>query len=158
LLSHIDSGELKAECVCLCGAKEDSGAAQIAKLHGIPLATEAELASYRPQLICLAGYMRMLSPALLSQYPGRVLNIHPSLLPAFGGKGCYGMRVHQKVLEAGVKVTGVTVHFVDEVYDNGKIIAQEPVRVLDGDTPETLAERVLQTEHDLYWRVVASFI
>jgi phosphoribosylglycinamide formyltransferase-1 len=101
--------------------------------------------------------MRMLPPALLAQFPNRVINIHPSLLPAFGGTGCYGLKVHQKVLEAGCKITGVTVHFVDEVYDNGRIIAQEPVRVHEGDTSETLAARVLQTEHDWYWKVVESF-
>ena len=78
------------------------------------------------------------------------MNVHPSLLPSFGGAGMYGIRVHQAAIEAGVRVTGVTVHFVDEEYDRGPIIAQWPVPVLPGDTPETLAERVLAVEHTLY--------
>jgi phosphoribosylglycinamide formyltransferase-1 len=100
--------------------------------------------------IALAGYMRLLSPEFLEQFGGRVLNVHPSLLPAFGGKGFYGHHVHEAVLESGAKFTGVTVHFVDNEYDHGPIIVQEVVPVHDDDTPETLAERVLQQEHRLF--------
>lgn len=102
------------------------------------------------QAICLAGYMRLLGPELLSVYPQRILNVHPSLLPAFGGAGFYGPRVHAAVLEYGAKLTGVTVHFVDEEYDQGPIILQRAVPVAEDDTPETLAARVLAMEHQAY--------
>ncbi len=102
------------------------------------------------QLIALAGYVRLIPAAVVAHYRNAVLNIHPSLLPEFGGKGMYGGRVHDAVLRSGSRVTGVTVHFVDEVYDRGGIIAQWPVPVLPEDTRDTLARRVLQVEHLLY--------
>jgi len=101
-------------------------------------------------LIVLAGYMKKLGPATLARYRGRVLNIHPALLPKFGGQGMFGHRVHEAVLAAGESVTGVTVHLADEEYDRGPIIAQETVAVLPGDTVDTLAARVLEVEHRLY--------
>jgi phosphoribosylglycinamide formyltransferase-1 len=101
-------------------------------------------------LICLAGYMRLLGPAFLDRFHGRVMNIHPGLLPAFGGRGFYGRRVHAAVLESGAKVSGVTVHFVDEEYDHGPIILQRVVPVAEDDTPESLAARVLAAEHIAY--------
>jgi phosphoribosylglycinamide formyltransferase-1 len=104
----------------------------------------------RVDLICLAGYMRLLGPAFLAHFPGRVMNVHPGLLPAFGGQGFYGRRVHEAVLESGAKITGVTVHFVDEEYDHGPIILQRAVPVEEDDTPETLAARVLTEEHRAY--------
>ena len=100
--------------------------------------------------LVLAGYMKMLGPSILRAYRGRILNIHPALLPRFGGKGMYGKRVHEAVLAAGEKVTGVTIHIVDEHYDTGPIIAQCEVPVLPGDTADSLAERVLKQEHALY--------
>jgi len=100
--------------------------------------------------IALAGYLRFVPASVTRQWRGRIVNVHPSLLPSFGGTGMYGIRVHQAVIEAGVRVTGVTVHFVDEVYDCGPIIAQWPVPVLPGDTAEALAGRVLAVEHALY--------
>lgn len=105
-------------------------------------------------LVCLAGYMRLLSPVFLDRFPGRVINVHPGLLPAFGGHGFYGHRVHEAVLESGTKYTGVTVHFADAEYDHGPIIAQEVVPVEADDTPETLGARVLAEEHRLYPEVV----
>ena len=107
------------------------------------------------QVICLAGYMRLLSLSFLRRFPYRVLNIHPSLLPAFGGKGFYGRHVHEAVLESGAKFTGVTVQFVDEQYDEGPIILQRIVPVQDDDTVETLAARVLIEEHRAYPEAVA---
>ena len=95
-------------------------------------------------LIVLAGFLRILSPEFISEYRDRIINIHPSLLPSFGGKGCYGIHVHEKALEYGVKVSGATVHFVNEVPDGGKIIAQKAVDVLDEDTPETLQKRIME--------------
>jgi phosphoribosylglycinamide formyltransferase 1 len=101
-------------------------------------------------MIALAGYLRLVPAEVVRRYRGRMLNIHPALLPAFGGKGLYGERVHRAVLEAGCRVSGATVHFVDERYDTGPILAQWPVPVLPGDTPASLAARVLHVEHRLY--------
>jgi len=101
-------------------------------------------------LVALAGYLRLVPDAVIRRYRGRIVNIHPALLPAFGGKGMYGMHVHRAVIAAGCSITGVTVHHVDERYDEGRPIAQWPVPVLHGDTPETLAARVLRIEHALY--------
>jgi formyltetrahydrofolate-dependent phosphoribosylglycinamide formyltransferase len=106
------------------------------------------------QVIALAGYLRLIPPAVVAAYPRRILNIHPALLPAFGGKGMYGERVHQAVLAEGAKVTGATVHYVDEEYDTGTIVAQWPVPVLPGDDAEGVAARVLKVEHRLYPAVV----
>lgn len=105
------------------------------------------LERYRIELVVLAGYLRQVPDEVVTTYRGRMLNVHPALLPAFGGKGMYGMHVHRAVLAAGVKVTGATVHLVDEHYDQGPILAQWPVPVLPGDDPETLAARVLRVEH-----------
>ena len=108
-------------------------------------------------LICLAGYMKLLSKGIVQQYPNCILNIHPALLPAFGGKGYYGMKVHEAVIAAGESTSGATVHFVNEQYDNGKIIIQEEVEINSEDTAEILAKRVLKVEHELYPKVVKAF-
>jgi len=108
-------------------------------------------------LICLAGYMRLLGTAFLSRFPGRVMNVHPGLLPAFGGQGFYGHHVHEAVIASGAKVSGVTLFFVDEAYDQGPIILQRVVPVEEGDTPETLAARVLAAEHAAYPEAVRLF-
>jgi phosphoribosylglycinamide formyltransferase-1 len=109
----------------------------------------AALDEHRIDLVVLAGYLKLLPTEVVNRYRGRMLNIHPALLPAFGGPGMYGLKVHQAVLAAGVRVTGATVHFVDERYDEGAILAQWPVPVYPWDTPETLSARVLQVEHRL---------
>jgi formyltetrahydrofolate-dependent phosphoribosylglycinamide formyltransferase len=101
-------------------------------------------------VIFLAGYLKLVPGPVVAAYPGRMINIHPALLPSFGGHGMYGMHVHRAVLASGTRVTGPTVHFVDEEYDRGAILAQWPVPVLPGDTPEALAARVLEVEHQLY--------
>jgi phosphoribosylglycinamide formyltransferase 1 len=108
------------------------------------------LRAHAVDTVILAGYMKRLGPLTLDAYRGRILNIHPALLPKFGGRGMYGKRVHEAVLKAGETVTGVTVHVVDELYDHGRILAQCEVPVLAGDTVEPLAERVLRQEHRLY--------
>ena len=113
-------------------------------------AIEGALAGHGVEIVVLAGYMRMLGPRVLGRYRGRVLNVHPALLPAYGGRGMYGERVHAAVLAAGERVTGVTVHLVDEEYDQGRILAQAEVPVLEGDTVESLRLRVLRREHELY--------
>ena len=106
------------------------------------------------QVILLAGYLRMLPPSVVAAYPRRILNVHPALLPAFGGRGMYGHHVHEAVLASGAKVTGVTVHYVDEQYDTGAIVAQWPVPVHPGDDAGTVAARVREVEHRLYAAVV----
>lgn len=101
-------------------------------------------------LICLAGYLRKIPSVVLAAYSGRIINTHPALLPAFGGKGMYGIHVHEAVLAYGAKVSGCTVHFIEEEYDTGPILLQRAVPVEEDDTPETLAARVLEVEHALY--------
>jgi phosphoribosylglycinamide formyltransferase-1 len=108
------------------------------------------LLKHRVNLIVLAGYMKKLGPKTLAQYRGRVLNIHPALLPKFGGQGMYGSRVHEAVLASGDKETGVTIHLVDEEYDRGKILAQKNVPVNPDDTAESLGARVLAAEYEIY--------
>ncbi len=107
-------------------------------------------------MVLLAGYLQRVPAELVRAYPKAMLNIHPALLPAFGGFGYYGRRVHEAVIASGVKYSGVTVHFVDEDYDHGPIVAQAVVPVQSDDTPDTLAARVLEQEHLLYPRVVAA--
>ncbi len=109
------------------------------------------------QLLCLAGYMRVLPPAVVREFQGRIMNVHPALLPLFGGRGMYGEHVHQAVLDSGMKVSGCTVHFVDEEYDRGPIILQKPVMVEEEDTPATLAARVLPVEHQTYVEAIQLF-
>lgn len=112
------------------------------------------LNEYGTDLILLAGYMRKLPPEVVAEYRGRILNVHPGLLPDFGGQGMYGMNVHRAVLEAGRTESGPTVHLADEEYDTGPIIASCKVPVKADDTPESLAERVLDAEHELLPKVV----
>lgn len=108
------------------------------------------------EVVFLAGYLRLIPERVVQRYRGRMLNVHPALLPAFGGQGMWGRRVHEAVLKSGALITGPTVHLVDEAYDEGKILGQWPVPVRPGDTAETLAARVLAAEHLLYPRVAAS--
>ena len=151
-------------CVVISNNSE-SAALQRARRAGIPAyhisgvthpgpAEDAEilrvLGRHGVDTVVLAGYMKKLGPATLGAYRGRILNIHPALLPKHGGRGMYGKRVHEAVLAAGETVTGVTIHLVDEQYDHGPILAQHEVPVLPGDTVDSLAERVLAQEHRLY--------
>ncbi len=108
------------------------------------------LESSRIDIVVLAGYLRLVPQDVIRRFSHRVLNIHPALLPAFGGKGMFGRRVHEAVLDAGCRITGATVHFVNARYDEGRIVAQWPVPVLENDSPESLGERVLRVEHALY--------
>jgi phosphoribosylglycinamide formyltransferase 1 len=137
---------------------------ELARERGIPalvLADPADgrewldaLAAHRVDLIVLAGYLKLVPPEVVERYRGRIINIHPALLPAFGGPGMYGRRVHEAVLASGAAASGATVHLVDEVYDRGRVLAQARVPVLRGDTPDTLAARVLEVEHRLLPAVV----
>ncbi|MDZ7772094.1 MAG: phosphoribosylglycinamide formyltransferase [Balneolaceae bacterium] len=116
------------------------------------------LNTWKPDLVVLAGYLRRIPPSVIRRYPGRIINIHPALLPDFGGEGFYGMRVHRAVLEAGRETSGCTVHRVTENYDEGPILEQVTVPVHPCDTPETLAARVLEKEHELLPRVIRNLL
>ncbi len=159
-------GTLYAEPCVLISNNSRSGAMERAAREGIPArhlssvthpepealdrAIMETLQHYGAEIICLAGYMRKLGPQTLNAYKNRVLNIHPALLPRFGGQGFYGERVHAAVLAAGERKSGPTVHLVDAHYDQGPIVAQRRVPVYTGDTVETLAARVLEEEHRIY--------
>ena len=156
------AGEIEGEIALLVASKPCIGAIEKAKNLNIPIFIEDAIGEYSLQevcagadLICLAGYLKKLPLKILQICPA--MNIHPALLPAFGGKGMYGHNVHEAVLKNGIKESGATVHFVDEDYDKGQIIAQAKVPVLPGDTPQTLAARVLEQEHKLYPHCVQLF-
>jgi phosphoribosylglycinamide formyltransferase-1 len=157
-------GELGGEVGVVVSNEETALALERARQAGIPAVFrdhrrkkredfDAEiveiLRAHRVDLVCLAGFMRLLSPVFVRAFPGRILNIHPALLPAFPG-----LDAQRQAWEHGAKVSGATVHLVDEGLDSGPIVAQEAVKVLSGDTPETLAARILEVEHRLYPRAV----
>jgi phosphoribosylglycinamide formyltransferase-1 len=165
IIDACKSGRLDAKPCVVISNNSDSMALQRAKKEGIPHyhissvthpGTQEDeeihrvLKRHGVDTVVLAGYMKMVGPITLQAYRGRILNIHPALLPKFGGKAMYGKRVHEAVLAAGETMTGVTIHIVDEGYDTGPIIAQCQVPVLPGDTADSLAERVLKHEHVLY--------
>jgi phosphoribosylglycinamide formyltransferase 1 len=112
------------------------------------------LSKHGIDLIVLAGYLKKLAPEIVEMFPGRVLNIHPALLPKFGGKGMHGMAVHRAVIEAGEEFSGPTVHFVDRFYDNGEILLQRKVRLDKDDTPESLQKKVLKIEHEIFTEAI----
>lgn len=116
------------------------------------------LLDHEVELVILAGYMKKIGPCLLETYRGRILNVHPSLLPRFGGKGMYGMHVHEAVITAGEKESGATIHLVAGDYDTGPILAQRKVLVVEQDTAEILAERILPIEHELYVDTIGRII
>jgi len=166
ILDAIATRRLHAEVMLCVSNRADAGVLQIARAAQIPTtvieekqfantsnytrALLEELSKREVNFIALAGFMRKIPVEVVRQFRHRIVNIHPALLPSFGGKGLYGHRVHKAVLEYGCKVTGVTVHFVDEEYDTGPPILQRCVPVLDNDTPEILAARVLEIEHQIY--------
>ncbi len=162
LFDHIDAG-LPAEVTVVISSKAEAYGLERARKRGIPAvaiprkelpdladfndAIHSELARHDVDLIALLGFLSLFE--LRGKFEGRTLNVHPSLIPAFCGPGFYGARVHRAVLESGVKVSGATVHFGDEEYDKGPIILQEAVPVLEGDTPDSLAARVVAAERRL---------
>jgi formyltetrahydrofolate-dependent phosphoribosylglycinamide formyltransferase len=168
ILTHLaTAGPASAGAVSLVASdRSTAGALTVAATAGVPTDTISDpedgeaivrlLTDHQIELVALAGYLKRVPELVTRRYRGRMLNVHPALLPAFGGAGMYGMRVHQAVLDAGVRVSGATVHFVDEHYDHGPIIAQWPVPVLAGDTAAVLAARVLVAEHRLYPCAVAA--
>jgi phosphoribosylglycinamide formyltransferase 1 len=170
LLERKQQNDLHVDFVLLIGNNSGAKAFERAKKNAIPslhLAPSqfpseetytAKLMSVlqekKVELLVLAGYMKKLPSAVIKAFHHRIVNIHPGLLPAFGGKGMYGARVHEAVIAYGAKISGVTVHFVDEEYDHGPIILQSTIDVLDCDGPLSLAERVLELEHASYWRAI----
>jgi len=173
IIDNIEAGKLNAQIKAVISNNSKAGALERARNHNIPaihlshkqFAIPEEfdekllsiLKENETDFVVLAGYMKMLSPTVIRAYRNRILNIHPALLPSFGGNGMYGIHVHEAVINSGVKVTGVTVHIVDEVYDHGAIVIQKTVPVLDDDTPESLAERVLKVEHEAYSEALQLF-
>jgi phosphoribosylglycinamide formyltransferase 1 len=165
LIDHFDRrGDARAADVALViASRSGTGALERATRRGVPAgvvppgdgdALARALRDADVDLVVLAGYMFLVPEIVTRAYEGRMLNVHPALLPAFGGKGLYGARVHRAVLASGARVSGATVHFVDADYDRGPIAAQWPVPVFAGDSAETLAARVLRVEHLLLPRVV----
>jgi formyltetrahydrofolate-dependent phosphoribosylglycinamide formyltransferase len=162
ILDHLSSlgAAASAQVVLVASDQEDAGALQRARDAGITAlhldrtarttGLAAILAAHRINMIVLAGYLRLVPADVIAQYRGKILNIHPALLPDFGGPGMYGHRVHEAVLASGARLTGPTVHFVDERFDEGPIIVQYPIPVDRNESPESLAKRVLFVEHQLY--------
>ena len=160
LLLAQEAGQIPhGEIVLVCASNESAYALTRAANHGVPgvavpkkqLTQEAfeaalteKLTEYRVDMIVLAGFLSILSENFVKQWPERILNVHPSLIPSFCGKGMYGLKVHEAALAKGVKVTGATVHLVNEIPDGGRILLQKAVEVLPGDTPEVLQKRVME--------------
>jgi phosphoribosylglycinamide formyltransferase 1 len=166
ILDHRDALDdaCSGEVALVASDRADAGALRRAALHGVQTEVldgtarshglAAILREHDIGAVVLAGYLRRVPSAVTSAYRGRMLNIHPALLPAFGGRGMFGEHVHKAVLASGARLTGATVHFVDAEYDHGPIVAQWPVPAYGDDTPATLAARVLAVEHLLYPRVI----
>lgn len=168
IIDAIEAGRLDCELAVVISDKADARALERARKHGAEAvfvnprdypdresfdrAVLARLAEHRVELVCLAGFMRVLTPAFVAAYRSRVMNIHPALLPSFPG-----LHAQRQALEHGVKVSGVTVHFVDEGVDTGPIILQAAVPVLEDDTEETLSARILEQEHKIYPRAIQLF-
>jgi phosphoribosylglycinamide formyltransferase-1 len=171
ILDRAAAGSLDVEVVCVVASREDAYGLERARQAGIPAqavvrkdfadadafsaAVWAIVDQRDPGLVVLAGFMSLLR--VPAKYDGKIMNVHPAMIPAFSGKGMYGHHVHQAVLDYGVKYTGVTVHFVNDEYDRGPVILQRPVPVEEGDTAETLAARVQENERDLYPEAIQLF-
>lgn len=167
LVAAYSRGELSAPVVVVISNRADSGALRFAAdkgIRGVHISRRTHddpgaailgcLYEHEVDLVVLAGYLKKLDPRVVATYTDRAINIHPAPLPRFGGPGMYGDHVHRAVLEARVPLSGPTVHRVTNEYDEGEILAHQPVPVLPTDTVEQLADRVLEAEHELLWRVV----
>ena len=173
ILDALDRRELQIEVVLCLSDREDAGALERARSRGVSTAvlhprSYDDYARYTDDLlrtlkehgsnfIALAGYMKMVPTEIVKAFHGRILNIHPALLPAFGGHGMYGRRVHEAVVEYGVHWTGATVHLVEEEYDTGPVVLQEVVPVYPDDSPDDVAARVLAVEHRIYPEAIRLF-
>jgi len=170
IYQKIQEGKLPARISCLITDNERAGALAFARENDVPgyIIRPGDfvyphqfgekllqiLSTHQTDWIVLAGYLKKIPDNVVAAYSNRILNIHPALLPSFGGKGMYGIRVHQAVFDSGARVSGVTIHLVNTEYDAGPIVAQQAVYIEDCDTPEEIAERVLQIEHELYWKTL----
>ncbi|MFO7889608.1 MAG: phosphoribosylglycinamide formyltransferase [bacterium] len=173
ILDKIKQGALDADVKLLVTNNKNAGAVKTALVHKIPFVFIKRsmfnnrqdfvekmlmiLKEHRITFIALAGYMKKIPSEVITEFKNKITNIHPALLPCFGGKGMYGHHVHEKVLESGCKVTGVTVHLVDDKYDHGPIVAQKCVEVKNDDTAKSLADSVLKVEHQIYSEVLQFF-
>jgi formyltetrahydrofolate-dependent phosphoribosylglycinamide formyltransferase len=173
IAQKIKNGTLNAEIAVVVSNNKDCKALEFSTNENIPtyvvdekyndgiFITYANLKEYfienNISLIVLAGFLKKIPVELIKEFKNRIINIHPALLPAFGGKGMYGINVHKAVFNSSVKVSGATVHFVDEIYDNGKIIGQEAIDISDVDAPEEIAQRVLIVEHKLLPNIIKKF-
>ncbi|MFH1258808.1 MAG: phosphoribosylglycinamide formyltransferase [Elusimicrobiota bacterium] len=173
IIEAVEAGKIPDSKIALViSNREDVFALQRARQHEIEAITikskgvpceeyskkiSEELEKREVNLVCLAGFLLKLSSEFVQRFKGRILNVHPALLPAFGGQGMYGHHLHEAVVASGAKFSGTTVHFVDESYDTGPIILQAVVPVLDDDTPETLAARILKEEHRIYPEAIKLF-
>jgi formyltetrahydrofolate-dependent phosphoribosylglycinamide formyltransferase len=171
IIDKIDAGEIRAEIVGLIVNKPGIKSIERATKFNIPVSVIAEkdqeafskkitkkLTEWNPDLIILAGFLKKIPDSIIKKYENKIINIHPALLPKYGGKGFYGLNVHKAVIEAGDKESGCTVHYVNKEYDKGPIISQEKVPVHPNDTPEDLAKRVLKAEHKLLPTVIKKII
>ena len=170
IFNHLKKNKIDASIELLISNNPKCKAIEFAKSNGVetfvinkncyPDSSEykkmilVKLELFSPSLIILAGYIKKIPIEVVRKFEGKIINIHPALLPKFGGKGFYGMKVHNSVIESGEKESGVTVHFVNEEYDKGEIIIQKRIPVLKSDSPESLAKRVLEIEHIVYPLVV----
>ncbi len=173
ILDAIQQNLLPARVTLVVSNKRDAGALEVARTHSLPAvhlsqqqfpdeasfasAMLAVLTKHGVQIIALAGYLKKIPSTVVRQYRNRILNIHPALLPSFGGAGMYGHHVHEAVIASGAKLSGATVHLVDEDYDRGPIVLQKAVPVEEHDTPETLAAKVLKIEHEIYPLALKAF-
>lgn len=171
VIDEIEKKRIQAVITGLITNKPHIKAIERAKKYGIPVCVISEtdekifasklkeqLSEWQPDLIVLAGFLKKIPDSIIRMYENKIINIHPALLPKFGGKGFYGLNVHKAVLESGDKETGCTVHYVNEEYDKGPIISQAKVNVHPSDTPEVLAKRVLKAEHELLPSVIKKLI
>ncbi|MBN1779947.1 phosphoribosylglycinamide formyltransferase [bacterium] len=173
ILEAARAGRLSAEVKVVISNNPEAGALVTARENNIPAIVVSKkdytdrtafvramltpLSEHRVEMVILAGYMKKIPPEVVDAFEHRILNIHPALLPSFGGQGMYGHHVHEAVLVQGCRVTGVTVHLVDRDYDRGPIVAQRCVPVEEGDTPDTLAARVLKVEHQIFSESIQLF-
>lgn len=164
IIDNCENKTINGEVKVVISNKSGAFGLQRAKNHNIKAVFENKeekiieiLKENEIDLVVLAGYLKIISPKLVNEYRNRIINIHPSLIPAFCGKGYYGEKVHQGVIDYGVKVTGATVHFVDEGADTGPIIMQKTIEVKQQDDAKTLAARVLHVEHEILTKSIAMF-
>ncbi len=164
IIQHFKSNGKARVALIVCN-KAEAGVLDIARREEIPFLIVdkktfnetlllEQIGDYKPSLIVLAGFLWKIPQALIDVYPGRIINIHPALLPGYGGKGMYGGKVHHAVMAAGDKESGITIHYVNEVYDDGGIILQARCEVAEYDNPETLAGRIHKLEHFYYPRAI----